>query len=279
MVEITAEVQKLNSKTASQKIKSFQKSKKIVDIVIPVPLMEKGKYLVVTIPASAVKEMTEKAYELPPAKRVDFVNNWIKDNIHQAIDEYVENGKKKFTVGAAAPKLAAVATKVQPEKAAPEKKPESVTAETMVPKPVKPAPAFKMPEGIEEKKVSGKKTTLAGEKETKKKKTKTEKIGAISEGVEKNEKAKVKFLSVYLDLSNKGVDELAGVSLDIKFNVTEKEKGLSGNALKKVVDDLAKKVMDELKKRGYRADYIVSAAYTFHLEREIKSQIKNKITK
>jgi|GEM_PF-6492072 len=283
MVEITAEVQKLNSKTATQKVQFFQKSKKIVDIVIPVPLMEKGQYLVVTIPASAVKEMTEKASELPPNKRIDFINNWIKDNIHSAIDQYVESdGKqKKFKLGAATPpKLAAVATKVQPEEATPAKKPEQAPVETVVPKPVKPAPAFKMPESVEEKKVGSGKWTKAPEAVGKTaKKAKVIKLGVNSEGVEKSEKAKFKNLGITMNLSNKGVDELAGVKLDLRFNITEKEMGLSGSELKKVVDDIAKKFMKKLKEEGFKTEYVVSAAYTFHFERELKSQIKNRIMK
>ncbi len=110
MVQITAEVQKMKPKVASKKISSFTKQKEVKDIVIPVPLMEKGQYLVVTIPSEAVQEMLDNAGKLPTKERVDFINNWIKDNIHMAIDEYVEKGKKKFTVDTTAPKIKATPT-------------------------------------------------------------------------------------------------------------------------------------------------------------------------
>ena len=43
MVQITAEVQKMKPKDASKKISSFTKQKEVKDIVIPVPLVEKGQ--------------------------------------------------------------------------------------------------------------------------------------------------------------------------------------------------------------------------------------------
>ncbi len=370
MAQIKAEVQKMNAKIASKKIKSFTKQKEVRDIVIPVPLLEKGKYLVVTIPAEAVRDILDKASGLPPKERVDFINGWIKDNIHMAIDEYVENGKKKFTVGTTAPKIKATPTKVfkpiptsktaakvakaaklkaekekkflssgeaeklidelevygswvkeykisgyvttfkhykqlyeagaltpgdkenfnifkkeidgvigkiqEAEKKEALKPAAPLTAKPTVTKPSKPkittGPAISKGPGALGK-------TKKPKKEEPKKKVKTIKIGVNSKGVEQNEKAKSKNKGFVLNLSGKGVDELKGIKLDIRFNITEKELKMSGGALKKVVDDLAKKVMKQLKETGLKDDYLVSMYYTFHLKREIKIQIKNTVLK
>jgi translation initiation factor 1 (eIF-1/SUI1) len=128
MAQIKAEVQKLNAKAASNKISSFTKqTKKIKDvekigsIVIPVPLLKKGEYLVITIPSDVVSGMLKKASELPVGERAEFINDWIKDNINTAIDEYVEKGKEKFTIGASIPKIKYTPKKITAATPAPKK--------------------------------------------------------------------------------------------------------------------------------------------------------------
>ena len=104
MTEGTAAVKKMNSKQFEKSMeKAMVNAMKagrgiIAEVVFPIALTEKGKYLVVTIPGEAVEEKLKSISGLgSDALRANAMSTLITDNLVTAVKKYTKTKKPNFS--------------------------------------------------------------------------------------------------------------------------------------------------------------------------------------
>jgi len=251
MTEGTAKVQKMKADDAAKKMQTVVtiKKGKVGDVVFVVPISEKGKYLVITIPKGAVEEKLKEVAKLPKEERADELLNWLKINRNNAVLKYVNSKETDFTF--------TVSDIPTPQKKGKKKE-----------EPKKAKYTFTAPKGIKEKDVKSKGTTLPETTETKPKKEKAVVVTVVTPTALK-ENEPFKTFKVTVDLTAYGAPKLS-----IALNVSDKEMlEKSDKKFEKTVDMIVDMALKEAKKKGIEGSYKISKYSSV----ETKTLIKKKI--